>query len=344
MEEKKSILLIYTGGTIGMLKNPVTGSLSPFDFDKMFQLVPALKGFGFNLKAISFEKPIDSSDLSPELWIRLVNIIKENYFKYNGFVILHGTDTMAFSAAALSFMLENLSKPVIFTGSQLPIETLRTDGKENLITSIEIAAASKNGKSIVPEVCIYFENKLFRGNRTTKLNSEYFNAFDSPNYPPLAEAGINLKYNYDYIHYPKHQKIIRFNTKLDNNIAILKLFPGISKKVVEAVLSVKDIKAIIIETYGSGNASTEKWFIELLKNAISKNIIILNVTQCKKGRVIMGKYETSTELKNIGVISGYDIISEAAVTKLSFLLGKNLSYNETIIYLNASISGEISTK
>lgn len=342
MRESKSILIIYTGGTIGMIKNPETGALGPFDFDQILNEVPELKRFGFELSTISFSPIIDSSNLNPEVWVKLARIIKDNYEKYDGFVVLHGTDTMAYSASALSFMLEDLNKPVIFTGSQLPIGTLRTDGKENLISAVEIAATERNGQPLAPEVCVYFENKLMRGNRTTKYNAEHFNAFESPNYPNLAVAGINIKFNYGAIYYHTVKKSLKIHTELDSNVVVLKIFPGISKEVLNTILNIKNIKAIILETYGAGNAPTEKWFLEELETVIEQGKIVLNVTQCSAGSVDMSKYETGKALMNIGVISGYDITTEAAVTKLMLLLGKKLSLEEIKTKLNDPISGEIS--
>jgi L-asparaginase len=336
-----SILIIYTGGTIGMKQNPETGSLAPFNFEQILDEVPELRKFGFNLDTYSFDPLVDSSDISPEFWIKLALMIEENYHKYNGFVVLHGTDTMSFSASALSFMLENLDKPVVFTGSQLPIGMLRTDGKENLISAIEIAAASSNGQPLVPEVTIFFENQLFRGSRTTKHNAEHFNAFRSDNYPALAQAGISIKYNFAFIHYFTEKRNLMVHPYIDTNVAVLKLFPGISPSYVDAVLKTAGVKAVILETYGSGNALSQQWFLKRIKTAINNGVIILNVTQCHAGSVDMDKYDNGLLLKKAGVISGRDITFEAAVVKLMFLLGKGFTTDELKEQLEKSISGEI---
>lgn len=336
-----SILIIYTGGTIGMIRDPVTQKLYPFDFSHIEEQVPEIKSFGYQVDSITFSPIIDSSDITPEFWMRLVEIIGEQYEDYDGFVVLHGTDTMAYTASALSFMLENLQKPVILTGSQLPIGTLRTDGKENLITAVEIAAARKDGRAVVPEVALYFENRLFRGNRTTKISSEHFNAFSSPNYPNLAEIGINIKYNYDAIRYSTSLSKLKIHKKLETNIAILKIHPGINENVVSALVHNMEIKAIILETYGSGNALTTKWFIDLLRNAINQDKILLNITQCLVGTVDMTHYETGRKLMEVGVLNGYDLTTEAGLTKLMFLLGLGLNKEKIRLLLNKSIRGEI---
>ena len=337
---KTSILIIYTGGTIGMVKDPKNGSLKPFDFDHILKQVPELKGFGFELTTVSFDPLIDSSNLNPEVWIRIANMIKENYEKFDGFVVLHGTDTMSYTASALSFMLDNLEKPVVLTGSQLPIGMLRTDGKENLITAIEIAADCKEGKAMVPEVSVLFENRLFRGNRTTKHNAEYFNAFYSYNYPDLAKVGINIHYNDSAIQKVSEESF-SINTDLDTNIAILKIFPGINKRTVDAILNIEGLRAVVIETYGAGNAPTDAWFVDSLRQAIAEGVLVYNVTQCPSGSVDMGLYETSVELLEIGVVSGHDITTEAAITKLMFLLGQKLDSDKIKFFLNKSIKGEL---
>jgi len=340
--KETSLLIIYTGGTIGMVHDPETGSLVPIDFRYISEHVPELKKFGYDLHSVSFDPVIDSSNIDPGVWIRMAEIIEERYDDFDGFVVLHGTDTMAYSASALSFMLENLNKPVILTGSQLPIGLLRTDGKENLINAIEIAAANENGAASVPEVCIYFDNKLSRGNRTTKLSAEHFDAFNSPNYPFIAEVGLHLKYNRNHIALPKKNSKLIVNKVFNTNVAILKLFPGITRNLVQAIINTKGLKGLIIETFGSGNAPTYDWFLEELLRFIKKGGIILNVTQCHGGSVEMGLYETSRQMLSAGVVSGKDITSEASVTKLMFLLGKYSSKEDVIKGLNRSLAGEIS--
>jgi L-asparaginase len=338
---KKSILIIYTGGTIGMTLDPKTGELSPVDFSAISNQLPELIRFDLDIKTISFTPPIDSSEVEPEMWIDLAATIGRYYDEFDGFVILHGTDTMAYSASALSFLLENLGKPVIFTGSQLPIGMLRTDGKENLISSIEIAAAKINDVPVVPEVCIFFQNKLFRGNRTTKHNVEYFNAFRSDNYPELAETGINIKYNHHAILRPQNEKKLIVHSAMNNNVAIIKIFPGITKKVLNAILTIDGLKGVVMETYGAGNAPTASWFISEIESAIRKGTLILNVSQCASGSVDMTQYKTGKRLLEAGVLSGSDITSEAAVTKMMFLFAQYSDVEQIRSLLNIQIRGEI---
>ena len=340
----RSILLIYSGGTIGMKQDTETLALKPFNFNQITEEVPELKKFGYRIDTISFDPVIDSSDVVPSFWVRLVELINENYKKYDGFVVLHGTDTMSYTASVLSFMLEDLEKPVVLTGSQLPIGMLRTDGKENLISSIEIAAAAdSNGRPMVPEVCVYFKTMLFRGNRTTKYNAENFRAFRSANYPILADVGIHIKYNPSVISYPNEWgKELKINTALDTNVAILKIFPGIQPYVLDAVLGVKGLRAVILETFGSGNAPTSDWFIERIKKAVNDGLIVMNVTQCHAGKVNMDAYATGIALKKEGVVGGFDITTESALAKLFYLLGKHSDIDDVKRELVSNLRGEIS--
>ncbi len=342
METNRSILIIYTGGTIGMVNDPVTGSLVPIDFRHISGQVPELRRFGFTLETVTFDPVIDSSEVNPETWHLIASSIEENYDRFDGFVVLHGTDTMAYSASALSFMLQGLEKPVIFTGAQLPIGVLRTDGKENLITAIEIAAARENGLPVVPEVCIYFENKLLRGNRTIKYSAEHFKAFVSPNLPPLAEAGLQIRYNRNIIRYPTVRRHLTVSGSFETAVAVLQLFPGIRQETVHAILATAGIKGLILETYGTGNAPTAVWFLDELKRFINQGGVVLNVTQCQAGSVEMGLYETSAGLISAGVISGRDITTEAAVTKMMILLGSGLPRDRVASMLSRPLCGEMS--
>ena len=343
MTKKPNILLIYTGGTIGMVKDYKTNALKAFDFSQILDRIPELRQLNCTIDSISFDEPIDSSNMNTHYYVQIAEIIERNYKKFDGFVVLTGSDTMSYTSSVISFMLENLQKPVIFTGSQLPIGDLRTDAKENLITSIEIASSRKNGKPYISEVGLYFEYKLYRANRTTKINAEQFEAFTSLNYPPLVESGVHLNFEEHLLNKPeKNKQELVVRKKLDTNIVVLKLFPGITENVVKSIISIKNLKGIVLETYGAGNAPTELWFVNLLKEAIKNSIRIINVTQCVGGSVILGHYETSVALKEIGVIDGKDITTESAVAKLMYLLGENLSKKEFKQFFERSLRGEMS--
>ncbi len=343
-DKDSGVLLIYTGGTIGMKEDPQSGTLKPFDFNALMEDVPELRKFATRIDSYTFNPPIDSSDVEPSLWVSLAHLIEQEYNHYDGFVVLHGTDTMAYSASALSFMIDDLGKSIVFTGSQLPIGSLRTDGRENLISAVEIASSKDSkGHSLVPEVCICFNSGLYRGNRSRKINATGFDAFTSPNYPQLATAGINIKYNYGYIHYPeKWDAGITVHDELDTRVSILKIHPGITRQAVRDILLGEGSRAVILETYGSGNAPSSPWFLELVSEASRSGKILLNVTQCLSGDVNMDIYATGKSLKEAGVISGYDITTESALGKLFSLMGRYKDNSRVKTLLEMNLKGEIS--
>jgi len=341
LSQQSKILLIYTGGTIGMIKDFETGALKAFDFKDLLQKIPELRLLDCEISTTGLEKPIDSSNMNPALWVELCKIIESHYETHDGFVILHGSDTMSYTASALSFMLENLSKPVIFTGSQLPIGDLRTDAKENLITAIQIAGLKKRNRSYISEVCLYFEYKLYRGNRSTKISAEHFEAFKSPNYPPLATSGVHLSIEEDKLLPYKRKKLV-IHEDLKTDILVTHLYPGIQKDLLADMFEKLKFSGVILLTYGSGNCSTEEWFLKLIQKNIQKGIPVVNITQCTWGSVQMGNYETSTTLKKIGVISGKDLTIEAAVTKMMYLNSQNLSPKVFKTIFETSLRGEMS--
>lgn len=338
---KPNVLIIYTGGTIGMVNDPNSGMLTAFDFDNLYHQIPELKRLNVQLQTISFDKPVDSSEMNPSYWKQIATNVFDSYNDYDGFVVLHGSDTMAYTATALSFMLQGLKKPVILTGSQLPINEIRTDGRENVLTSIEIAAAKNlDGSSKVNEVCIYFENNLYRGNRTTKISANAFEAFASPNFSPLATAGIHI--NYQKVIYPFENDQLKLNTELDNRVALLKIFPGFNAKVYKSLFDFQNVKGIVLETFGAGNAPTDQLFDDLIADYIDQGGVVLNITQCQSGSVEQGLYETSSFFQKIGVIGGGDLTTEAAICKLMFALGSSTDKLEIEKILKQSIAGELS--
>lgn len=342
-ETRPKILMIYTGGTIGMKENPKTKALQPFDFAHLIDNVPKLKKLDFEIGHHQFEHPIDSSDMNPHHWDQILRVIEKNYESYDGFVVLHGTDTMAYTASALSFMLENLDKPVIITGSQLPIGEVRTDGEENLITALQIAAEKDtDGKPMVREVAILFENYLWRGNRSTKKSADNFDAFRSNNYPELAKIGLGITFNKDALWRPQGENPLEVYYTMDTNVLYMDLFPGISENVVRQMLTTPNLKGVVLKTFGAGNGPGEQWFCDALKESVDKGIVIVNITQCVNGGVDPYRYASGLEIAQTGVIPGHDLTSEAAITKLMFLLGRGYDNEMVKHYMQCNLRGEMS--
>jgi L-asparaginase len=342
VDNNASVLIVYTGGTIGMTEDPTTGVLKPYDFQRLRTYVPELDRLGFQIDSVQFEPPMDSADMGPEQWKRIIRTIEEGYGRYDGFVVLHGTDTMAYSASALSFLLEGLGKPVILTGSQLPVGKIRTDGKENLLTALEMAVdRDEEGKAFVQEVCVFFQNVLMRGNRTSKTDASYFNAFHSFNFPVLAEAGVEIGYRKDLMLKPPAGTVPQFRCTLDPNVAIVKIFPGISAEILRAMTAIPFLKGIVLETYGTGNVPGGAWFLDIVAEAVARGLVMVNITQCVSGSVDMRRYPSGRALEERGVLSGGDMTTEAAVAKLMYLFGRGFSGEEVRRRMGVPLAGEM---
>ena len=340
---KPRILIVYTGGTIGMIEDPETKALKPFDFSHLMENVPKVKMLDYEIDNIQFHPPIDSSDMDVAHWQLIARSIADNYSSYDGFVVLYGTDTMAYTASALSFMLENLSKPVIITGSQLPIGEVRTDGEENLITALQIAADQDvSGVPTVREVAILFENYLWRGNRSTKRSADNFNAFKSNNYPELAKIGLGISFNYDALAKIRRTLPLNPHYSLDSRVMSIDLFPGLNEDILRYQLNTPGIRGIVLRTFGAGNGPTKRWFVDAIREAVERGVVIVNVTQCVNGGVQASRYMGGDYLLSAGVVSGYDLTFEAAITKMMYLFGLGLEPDEVRQRLDVPICGEMS--